>query len=122
MPKSIIVPPGSAPPLAPYSPGTRAGNTVYVSGTLAIGPNGESVGVGDVTAQTRHVLEAVKGVVEAAGGTMADIAFNTIILKDLADYAAMNAVWAATVQPSRRGRVATGVKSYGPGDSGEGGT
>lgn len=93
MPKSIIVPPGSAPPLAPYSPGTRAGNTVYVSGTLAIGPNGESVGVGDVTAQTRHVLEAVKGVVEAAGGTMADIAFNTIILKDLADYAAMNAVY-----------------------------
>ena len=93
MPKSIIVPLGSAPPLAPYSPGTRAGNIVYVSGTLAIGPNGESVGVGDVTAQTRHVLEAVKGVVEAAGGTMADIAFNTIILKDLADYAAMNAVY-----------------------------
>jgi aminoacrylate peracid reductase len=89
----VIIPPGSAPPLAPYSPGIKAGGFVYVSGTLAIGPNGETLAVGDVTAQTRIVLESIRSVIEAAGGTMKSVVFNQIFLKDLADYAAMNAVY-----------------------------
>lgn len=93
MPYEIIVPKGSAPPLAPYSPGTRAGNTVYVSGTLALDFSGNVVGAGDVKAQTRHVLEAIKSVIEAAGGSMQDIAFNHIFLANLRDYAAMNEVY-----------------------------
>lgn len=94
MPKEIIALKNSAPPLAPYSSGTRAGHTVYVSGMLAMDAEGETVGIGDVKLQTRHVLEAVKAVVESAGGSMQDIAFNSIFLKDLADYTAMNAVYA----------------------------
>ena len=39
MPYQVIVPKGSAPPLAPYSPGAKAGNVVYVSGTLALDGN-----------------------------------------------------------------------------------
>ena len=89
-----IIPTGSAPPLAPYSPGVRAGNNIYVSGMLAIDKDGKSVGIGDITAQTRHVLESVKAVIEAGGGKMTAIAYNAIILKDLADYAAMNKVYA----------------------------
>jgi aminoacrylate peracid reductase len=89
-----IIPAGSAPPLAPYSPGVRAGNNIYVSGMLAIDQDGKSVGIGDITVQTRHVLESVKAVIEAGGGKMSDIAYNAIILKDLADYAAMNKVYA----------------------------
>jgi aminoacrylate peracid reductase len=88
-----VVPKGSAPPLAPYSPGAKAGNVVYVSGTLAIDKDGKTVGVGDVKAQTRFVLETVKSVVEAAGGSLKDVAFNHIFLKDLKDYAAMNVVY-----------------------------
>ncbi|MBO9641886.1 MAG: pyrimidine utilization protein C [Pseudacidovorax sp.] len=104
MPKEIIALKNSAPPLAPYSSGTRAGNTVYVSGMLAMDADGKTVGVGDVKTQTRHVLEAVKAVVEAAGGSMEDVAFNAIFLKDLADYAAMNAVYAEyfPMQPPAR--------------------
>jgi aminoacrylate peracid reductase len=94
MPGTPIIPKGSAPPLAPYSPGTKAGNVVYVSGTLALDSNGKIVGVGDITAQTRHVLESIKSVMEAAGGGLSDVTFNTIILKDLNDYAAMNKVYA----------------------------
>ncbi|KIZ41894.1 MULTISPECIES: Rid family hydrolase [Rhodopseudomonas] len=93
MPFEVIVPPGSPPPLAPYSPGAKAGGFIYVSGTLAIGPNGEAVGVGNATEQTRFVLESIKAVVEAGGGSMKDIVFNQIFLKDLADYAAMNVVY-----------------------------
>jgi len=93
MPIKPVIPAGSPPPLAPYSPGARAGNVLYVSGTLALDAQGKLVGAGDVRAQTRHVLESIKSVLAAAGGTMSDIAFNQIFLKDLADYAAMNEVY-----------------------------
>lgn len=93
MAHEAIIPPGSAPPLAPYSPGVRSGNTVYVSGMLALDADGDVVGAGDIKAQTRHVIEAIRSVVEAAGGTLADVAFNQIFLADLADYAAMNEVY-----------------------------
>ncbi|MCA3106493.1 MAG: Rid family hydrolase [bacterium] len=91
-----VIPPGSAPPLAPYSPGVRVDNArrvVHVSGMLALDADGAVVGVGDVRAQTRCVLEAIRSVVEAAGGSLADIAMNQIFLKDLADYAAFNEVY-----------------------------
>ena len=94
MAHTSIIPTGSAPQLAPYSPGVRAGNNIYVSGMLAIDKDGNSVGIGDITAQTRHVLESIKAVLEAGGGSMSDIAYNAIILKDLGDYAAMNKVYA----------------------------
>jgi aminoacrylate peracid reductase len=93
MPYTPIVPKGSPPPLAPYSPGAKAGNVVYVSGTLAIDKEGKTVGVGDARAQTRFILESIRGVLEAAGGSLRDIAFNHIFLKDLKDYAAMNEVY-----------------------------
>jgi aminoacrylate peracid reductase len=93
MPKDVIIPANAAPPIAPYSPGVRAGKTIYVSGCLAMDPSGKSVGIGDVRAQTKVVLDAIKSIVEAGGGTLADIAFNSIFLKDLADYAAMNEVY-----------------------------
>ncbi len=89
-----IIPAGSAPPLAPYSPGVRVGDTVYVSGVLAIDGDGNTVGEGDIKAQTRQVIESIKSVVEAAGGSVGDIAFNQIFLTDLANYAAMNEVYA----------------------------
>jgi aminoacrylate peracid reductase len=93
MPKQVIVPDNSAPPIAPYSPGIRAGETIYVSGCLAMDDTGKSVGIGDVRAQTKVVLDAIKSIVEAGGGTLADIAFNSIFLKDIGDYAAMNEVY-----------------------------
>jgi aminoacrylate peracid reductase len=66
---------------------------VYVSGVLAVDAEGRTVGAGDAARQTRQVLEHIKSVLEAAGGTMNDVVFNAIFLKDMADYAAMNAVY-----------------------------
>ncbi|MDO9709480.1 pyrimidine utilization protein C [Paracraurococcus lichenis] len=93
MPKTPIIPPGSAPPLAPYSPGVKAGNTIYVSGILALDAAGQVVGAGDAGAQTRAVLEAIKAIVEAGGGTMQDVAYCNIFLSHMAHYPAMNAVY-----------------------------
>jgi aminoacrylate peracid reductase len=94
MPKTVLIPKGSAPPLAPYSPGTKSGNAVYVSGMLALDAAGQIVGLGDMRAQTKVVLESIRSVLEAAGGTLEDVTFNAIFLKDLADYKAMNEIYA----------------------------
>jgi aminoacrylate peracid reductase len=57
MPFESINPPQFPTPIAPYSAGTKAGNIVYVSGTLALGPGGTVLHPGDAEAQTRHVLK-----------------------------------------------------------------
>lgn len=90
MPKQIIIPPGAPPPIAPYSPGTKAGNVVYTSGLLPLDQQGNLIGAGDVKAQTRAVLENIKAVLEAAGGSLSDVAMSMIFLKDLKDFQAMN--------------------------------
>jgi len=94
MPFEPINPTQFPAPIAPYSAGARAGNTVYVSGTLALGEGGSVLHPGDAAAQTRHVLDTIRTTLEAAGATLADVAFNHIFLADWADYPAMNAVYA----------------------------
>jgi|RhiMetdeSRZDD1v2_1073273.scaffolds.fasta_scaffold593312_1 aminoacrylate peracid reductase len=64
MSKQVIIPKGSAPPIAPYSPGIKAGNAVYVSGIVALDGQGKIIGAGDVKAQTRAVLDAIKSILE----------------------------------------------------------
>ncbi|AGO54630.1 pyrimidine utilization protein C [Serratia plymuthica] len=94
MPKTIITPPGTGKPLAPFVPGTLADGVVYVSGTLAFDKDNNVVHVGDAAAQTRHVLETIKSVIETAGGSMDDVTFNSIFLTDWQNYAAINQVYA----------------------------
>jgi aminoacrylate peracid reductase len=94
MPKKIIVPVGTSKPIAPFSPGTLADGVVYVSGTLPFDKDNNVVHVGDASAQTRHVLETIKSVIETAGGTMEDVTMNHIFITDWANYQAVNAVYA----------------------------
>ena len=94
MPKTIVLPPGTSTPIAPFSPGTLADGIVYVSGTLAFDKDNNDVHAGDAAAQTRHVLETIKSVVETAGGTMDDVTFNSIFITDWANYGAVNKVYA----------------------------
>ncbi|MCI1678849.1 MAG: pyrimidine utilization protein C [Ewingella americana] len=94
MPKSAIIPAGSGTPLAPFVPGTLADGVVYVSGTLPFDKDNNVVHIGDAAAQTRHVLEIIKKVIETAGGTMDDVTMNSIFITDWANYAAVNQVYA----------------------------
>jgi len=94
MPKTIITPPGTGVPIAPFVPGTLADGVVYVSGTLPFDKDNNVVHVGDAAAQTRHVMETIKSVIETAGGTLDDVTFNAIFVTDWSNYAAVNAVYA----------------------------
>ncbi|QEW20875.1 Putative aminoacrylate peracid reductase RutC [Marinibacterium anthonyi] len=94
MPKTPVIPEGTGKPLAPYLPGVLADGVVYVSGTLPFDKNNDVVYVGDAAAQTRHVLEIIKSVIETAGGTMDDAVMNHIFVTDWANYGAINEVYA----------------------------
>lgn len=104
MPKQALIPAGTTTPIAPFVPGTLADGIVYVSGTLAFDAHNNIAHVGDAAAQTRQILETIKSVIETAGGTLEDVTFNQIFLKDWADYQAINAVYAEYfpgVKPAR---------------------
>ena len=94
MPFTPVIPAGSGKPLAPYSPGALADGVLYVSGTLPFDQDHNVMHLGDPAAQTRLVLETIEGVVQAAGGTMADVTMNHIFLTDWAHYGAINTVYA----------------------------
>lgn len=89
-----LTPKGASKPIAPYVHGVRVGDTIHVSGTLAIDESGNTVFPDDIRAQTRYVIESVVAVVEAAGGTIDNIFYNQIFLKRREDYAAFNEVYA----------------------------
>ena len=80
--------------IGPYSQAVAAGNTLYLSGQLPIDPaTGEFAGA-DIAAQTRQSLTNMKAILEANGMTMADVVKTTVLLADIAEFAAMNAVYA----------------------------
>ena len=90
---TTILPKDASKPIAPYAHATKAGNTIYVSGTLSIDTNGETMFAGDMKGQTRYVIEQIKLTLEAAGASLEDIAYNMIFVKRVSDYAALNEVY-----------------------------
>jgi reactive intermediate/imine deaminase len=75
MTKRALDPDGLPSPVGPYSNvvTTPPGRFVFVAGQVALDANGEVVGAGDVTAQTRQVMENLRIALEAAGATFADV-------------------------------------------------
>ena len=86
--------PNAPAAIGPYSQAVQAGNTLYVSGQIPIDPTTGAFAGNDITAQTRQSLTNVRNILEAAGFTLADVVKTTVLLADIADFAAMNAVYA----------------------------
>ena len=80
--------------IGPYSQAVRAGDFLFVSGQIPLDPATGSVVAGDVSVQTRRVLENMGEILKAAGATFAGVVKTTVYLADLNDFAAMNQVYA----------------------------
>lgn len=80
--------------IGPYSQAVQAGNTVYVSGQIPIIPERGELTEGGIEAQTRQSLTNISNILAAAGYSMKDVVKTTVLLADIADFAAMNAVYA----------------------------
>ncbi len=94
MSNTAIHTPDAPAAIGPYSQAVQAGSTVFVSGQLPIDPaTGEFAG-SDIAAQTRQSLTNVRSILEAAGYSMKDVVKTTVLLADINEFAAMNAVYA----------------------------
>ena len=80
--------------IGPYSQAIQAGNTIYVSGQLPIDPATGAFAGADIAAQTRQSLTNIRSILAEAGYSMTDVVKTTVLLADIADFAAMNAVYA----------------------------
>lgn len=80
--------------IGPYSQAVQGGNTVYVSGQLPIDPATGAFTGDDIKAQTRQSLTNIRSILEAAGADMSKVVKTTVLLKDIADFGAMNEVYA----------------------------
>ncbi len=88
---------------APYNQAIVAGDLVFVAGQLGLKP-GDTAIEGDVTTQTAQALSNLAAILEAAGSSLENLVKTSVFLVDLADFQAMNEVYASRVgdQPPAR--------------------
>ena len=100
MPGKVKVP----APKGPYSPWVKAGGFIYVSGQGPVNPETGEVFLGDIAGQTRMTLDNVEAVLNDAGAALGDVIKTTVFLTDIANFGAMNEVYAGrfgAVRPAR---------------------
>ena len=93
MRKQIITTSEAPQALGPYSQAVRVGDFVFLSGQIPLDPGSGTVVQGDITVQTRRVMENLGAVLRAAGASFSEVVKSTIYLVDLGDYAKVNEVY-----------------------------
>jgi 2-iminobutanoate/2-iminopropanoate deaminase len=91
---TVIASPQAPAAIGPYSQAIRYGATVWTAGQVGLVPATGELVSGDVADQTRQALANLGAVLSAAGCALADVVKTTVFLADMADFAAMNAVYA----------------------------
>ncbi len=106
MAKQVVLTSTAPAPVGPYSQAIRAGNLIFVSGQLPIDPATGAM-PDSIADQTRNVLRNVEAVLAAAGASLADVVKTTVFMTDLAEFPAMNQVFATffTDKPPARATV-----------------
>ena len=82
-----------AKPVGPFSPGIRAGDTLYLSGQVAQDPATGKLIAGDVVAQTERIFRNVEATLQAAKLSLENVIKVNVYLTDMTNYAAMNEVF-----------------------------
>jgi 2-iminobutanoate/2-iminopropanoate deaminase len=85
--------------IGPYSQAVRIGDFLYTSGQVGLDPTTGALVEGSIETQTTRVLDNLKAVLEAAGTDFAHVVKTTVFLKDMGDFAAMNAIYGKYFAP-----------------------
>jgi 2-iminobutanoate/2-iminopropanoate deaminase len=80
--------------IGPYSQAMVSGSLLFTSGQIPLRPDGSLV-EGGIEVQTQQVLDNLRAVIDAAGATLGQVVKTTVFLKNLEDFVAMNAIYAA---------------------------
>ncbi len=104
MNREIISTPDAPAAIGPYSQAVRAGATLYCSGQIPLDPKTGQLVDGGIEVQTERSLLNLQAVLQTAGLTFGNVVQVTVYLIDMADFSAMNEVYAefmGTAPPSR---------------------
>ena len=93
MSKEIIHTDHAPAALGPYSQAVKVGNMIFTAGQVGLDPATGKLVEDDITAQTERVLQNLTAVLSAAGASLDDVVKCTVFLKDMGEFAAMNAVY-----------------------------
>jgi 2-iminobutanoate/2-iminopropanoate deaminase len=93
--KELITAAGAAKAIGPYSPALKAGNMVFLSGSIPLDPVSGQLIEGGIKEQTTRVMENIKALLAAAGADFNQVVRTTVFMVDLGEFAAMNEIYAS---------------------------
>ncbi|MBC2840302.1 RidA family protein [Robiginitalea sp. SC105] len=91
--KKIIKTDQAPAPIGPYNQAVQAGNTLYVSGQIALDPATGELVQGSIEAETEQVMQNLSVVLKAAGYSFGDVVKASIFVADMRQFAQINAVY-----------------------------
>ena len=108
--KKIIYTPKAPAAIGPYSQAVEAGGMLFISGQVPIDPETGKVVEGGITEQTEQVMKNIGSILEEAGYSFADVVKSTCLLSDMANFKAMNEVYAKYYSENPPARAAFAVQ------------
>lgn len=108
--RDIISTPNAPAAIGTYSQAVRVGDTVYLSGQIALIPETMALAEGDISVRIHQVFKNLNAVCEAAGGSLQDIAKLNIFLTDMTHFAKVNEIMAQYFEQPYPARAAVAVK------------
>lgn len=91
--KKIITTDKAPAPLGPYNQAVLSGNTLYLSGQIAINPETNTLVLDDIKSETLQVMHNLKAVLNAAGYTFEDVVKASIFISNMDDFTSINDVY-----------------------------
>ena len=111
--KTIIFSEKAPKPVGPYNQAVLAGKFLFVSGQLAIDPKEGRIVAGDVTVQTKQVMENIKAILEGAGYSLKDIVQSNAYLSSMSLFDEFNKEYAKFFTEEFPARLTVGVELKG---------
>lgn len=111
MKKVVINTPNAPAPVGPYSQAVRVGETLYVSGQVAIIPQTGEMDMADIPTETKRVMENLKAVLTEAGATFDNVVMTSIFLSDMGNFAIVNEVYSSYFTADFPARATVAVKT-----------
>lgn len=109
MNKEVISTENAPKAIGPYEQAIKVGAFVYISGQIPLDPRTGNLVEGDIKAQTRRVMENLKGILAASGSSPERVVKATVFLKNITDFAAMNEIYAEYLGAAKPARSTVAV-------------
>ncbi len=111
MSKRIVSTPNAPAAIGPYSQAVQVGNTLWVSGQIALDPTTMQIVEGGIEPEARRAFDNLRAIVLASGATLDDVVKVTVFLLDLGNFGIVNQIMAQYFREPYPARAALGVAS-----------